>query len=95
MLRNVEFVLLAIAVAFVAAATAVAVVAEDEDCKSCNAISGGGEDDGEPDTDSTSELSLLSDLYGEHKEVSTCTYTRKKEKMNNSPRYRRIILIVE
>lgn len=57
--RNVEFALL------------VAATAEDVDCKSCNEINGGGDEGGEPDTDSTSELSLLSDLYGEHDEEST------------------------
>jgi len=55
----VEFVLLVIEAAAVATAIA---VEEEEDCRSCNEINGGGEDDGEPDTDSTSELSLLSDL---------------------------------
>lgn len=45
------------------ALTAVAVATEDEeDCRSCKEINGGGEDGGEADTDSTSELSLLSDL---------------------------------
>lgn len=59
MLRNVEFALLVAGV-------------DDVDCKSCNEINGGGDEGGEPDTDSTSELSLLSDRYGEHDDESTC-----------------------
>ena len=79
MLRNVEFVLLVIAAVFATAVTAVTAEKVD-DCKSCRDINGGGEDDGEPDTDSTSEPSLLSDLYGEHKEVSTCTLNKIRKK---------------
>lgn len=79
MLRNVEFALLVTAAAdaavagaeAVVAAAAAAAAAAEEDWKSCNEINGGG-DDGEPDADSTSELSLLSDRYGEHEDESTC-----------------------
>lgn len=74
MLRNVEFALLVTA----AAAAATAAAADEEECKSCNEINGGGDDDGEPDTDSTSELSLLSDRYGEQEEASTCNPRRVK-----------------
>lgn len=81
MLRNVEFALLvtaaADAAAAIAGAEAVAAAAE-EDWKSCNEINGGG-DDGEPDTDSTSELSLLSDRYGEHEEESTWKIASNKK----------------
>lgn len=56
MLKNVEFALL------VTADAAAAATADEEEWKSCNEINGGGDDDGEPDTDSTSELSVLSDL---------------------------------
>lgn len=81
MFRNVEFALLV-----TEAVTTVAAV-DEEDWKSCKEINGGGDDDGEPDTDSTSELSLLSDRYGEHDDESTCN---RSEKLFIYPSYTRI-----